>query len=548
MAKADKRPRALREPIVVPPQRAVSIRTRLFLSDAEADTLRIVGGHLGRLAARDLKARCRAGVDHDAVEWARRKRDLTPESSARWAGAITRANNALWTTARRNQAAHLSSLRSSTHAISRRLAQPVGSPGGELSPAGYPTKAAWFGKARRLDVLRARLRRVELDHQAGHVHVTIGGKKLARGRHGVDDVERPLSDWRDRWSAARLYLAAPGESGKKFGNQTIQVTPDGQVSVRLPEPLCAMANDVHHRLTLSRRIAFSHRGAQWADRVRANGSVAYAISFAPDRRRWYITATWQPGNQVTDAPIARGRTIGVDTNANHLAAWQLDENGNPIGAPRRFALDLSGATAHRDAQVRHAVSQLLHWARRTGTEVIAVEDLDFGRSKTREHFGKRKWFRNLVSSFPTTHVQSRLGAMASEAGLTVIAVDAAYTTRWGKQHWLHAMPPRFQTTGHDAAAIVIGRRAQGLAARRRTPPPPRHRSDGAGHRSVQAARHEPGREEVRPDQTGPPTGSARPLDRGTRRTSVPKTVRGTRDEAGTDLARRRGTVSHGWPP
>jgi len=52
----------------------------------------------------------------------------------------------------------------------------------------------------------------------------------------------------------------------------------------------------------------------------------------------------------------------------------------------------------------------------------------------------------------------------------VIAVDPAYTSRWGAEHWL--APLRQQAspvpaTGHHAAAVVIGRRALGYRARRR---------------------------------------------------------------------------------
>jgi len=42
---------------------------------------------------------------------------------------------------------------------------------------------------------------------------------------------------------------------------------------------------------------------------------------------------------------------------------------------------------HRDAQIRHALTRLLHWASRSGVKAIAVEDLDFGAEKTREKHG-----------------------------------------------------------------------------------------------------------------------------------------------------------------
>ena len=44
--------------------------------------------------------------------------------------------------------------------------------------------------------------------------------------------------------------------------------------------------------------------------------------------------------------------LGVDTNADHLAAWHLDPHGNPIGAPLRFGYDLSGTTAPRSLAER----------------------------------------------------------------------------------------------------------------------------------------------------------------------------------------------------
>ena len=58
--------------------------------------------------------------------------------------------------------------------------------------------------------------------------------------------------------------------------------------------------------------------------------------------------------------------------------------------------------------------------------------------------------------------------MTANAGLHVIAVDPAYTSRWGGEHWLAPLRERDNTTtGHHAAAVVIGRRAHGHRARRR---------------------------------------------------------------------------------
>jgi hypothetical protein len=78
----------------------------------------------------------------------------------------------------------------------------------------------------------------------------------------------------------------------------------------------------------------------------------------------------------------------------------------------------------------------------------------------------------LISGIPTGKLKARLVSMATELGLAVVAVDPAYTTRWGAQHWHKPMAAPSRTiTGHDAASIAIGRRALGHPIRRRTAPP-----------------------------------------------------------------------------
>lgn len=120
-------------------------------------------------------------------------------------------------------------------------------------------------------------------------------------------------------------------------------------------------------------------------------------------------------------PRSRGN-FSVDTNADHFAAWRLDEHGNPMGAPRRFFYGLDGPATHRDAQIRHALTRLLHWARRKGVS-IAIEDLDFGAEKTREKHGRRKRFRKLISGMPVAKLRARLVSMAAELGITIVVVD-----------------------------------------------------------------------------------------------------------------------------
>jgi IS605 OrfB family transposase len=474
--------------------------------------LRVVGDHLGTLAGRDLKARCAAGVEHDTDQWAERKRTLTQEASSRWAGSITKATHDQWALSRRAQLAHIQSLQAGVRTITHRLSLPVGEKGSKRAPGGYRTKQEWFTKSRRLHLLEDRLIAERADHEAGRVRVARGGKRLLGTRHNLKAANLTEAEWRERWEAERRFLQADGESGKRYGNETIRLTPDGEASIKLPAPLAHLANAPRGRYVLTGTVVFHHRGDEWADRVTGNRAVAYRIHQDVQRGRWYLTASWSipPVKTVPpDAARASG-LIGVDTNADHLAAWRLDPHGNPCGEPRRFFFDLSGTADHRDAQVRHALIRLLHWAARRGL-AIGIEDLDFSEEKTREKHGRRKRFRKLISGMPVSKLRARLVSMAAELGLTIVAVDPAYTSRWGAQHWQKPLTSNNRkTTRHDAAAVAIGRRALGHPIRRRTAPPPHNQSDRAGHRTVQARPGVSGREETRPSIPGQRTRSVCP--------------------------------------
>ncbi|MFE5709787.1 IS200/IS605 family accessory protein TnpB-related protein [Streptomyces sp. NPDC056501] len=516
----------------------VAVRDRLKnLTSEDDEVLRVVGEHLGRLASRDLAARCADAGDHTSDTWAARKQGLTAESSSRWAGSITKATHDQWALSRRCQLAHIQNLEAGVRTLMHRLSLPLGEKGTRRAAGGYRSRGEWFHKSRRLHILEHRLDVVRAEREAGVVHVVRGGRKLLNNRHHLDKAQLTEAEWRQRWEAERWFLAADGESGKPLGNETIRVTPHGEVSIKLPAPLADLANAKHGRYVLTSRVVFAHRGQEWADRVAADRAVAYRIHLDVERGRWYLTASWQRLVVKTiplDTARAKGM-IGVDTNADHFAAYHLDPNGNPVGDPMRFPYDLSGTADHRDAQIRHAITRLLHWAQGCGVAAIAIEDLDFTAEKSREKHGRRKRFRQLISGIPTGKLKTRLVSMAAEMNFAIVAVDPAYTSQWGGRHWQKPMAtPRRKMSRHDAASVAIGRRALGYPIRRRTTPPPQHQSDAAGHRTAQAGPETQEREETRPPVTER-AHDARPragTQNGTRATSASKTVRDARS-AGT---------------
>ena len=195
--------------------------------------------------------------------------------------------------------------------------------------------------------------------------------------------------------------------------------------------------------------------------------------------------------------------VVVDVNHGHLAMAVVAPDGNVLGTPATIPLDLAGRpTSTRDGRLRAAISALITSAGEHGARAIVIENLDFAatraegreRAGTRPSLGRRgRAFRRMVTGIPTGKFRGRLGQMASNAGLHVIVVDPAYTSRWGAEHWLGPLREHHpETTGHHAAALVTGRRGLGHRARRRA----------AGNRTApeEAARPAP----ARPGKPGSP--------------------------------------------
>jgi hypothetical protein len=155
---------------------------------------------------------------------------------------------------------------------------------------------------------------------------TGGAGRQASGPHPASLARPPSSPRAGGASAGRRHAGScrrTGSPGSGSGNETIRISPDGEVSIRLPAPLAYLANAPHGRYVLTGRVVFAHRGQEGADRVTANRAVAHRIHHDVDRGRWYVTASWQipVTRTIPLATALADGVVGVDMNADHLAAW-----------------------------------------------------------------------------------------------------------------------------------------------------------------------------------------------------------------------------------
>ena len=486
-----------------------------------------IGVFLGSVYRGELAGRIGCGVldrQGRAVWRAERKRAVTAVSSSRWAGAITRAAEEQFQLGMRGLAAQVADLRAAVQVLAARCALRPGElvpqdSDGAVMPRrgrrcrGYRSGAERFAKTRRLAVLRRRLAKVEAALAAGRPSMVVGGKRLWRTRNHLDATDMTEPQWRQRWDGARMFLTADGESGKALGNETIRVDADGHLRIKTP---AALAEQFGTHVVIEAAVGFAHRGEEWAARVAGRRAVRYDISYDPVRDRWYLDASWTttPEPACDLAELRAGRVLGVDLNAEHLACCVLDASGNPVGAPTTIEVLTAGlAASRRDGRVRAAITGLLDHARDTGCGAVVVENLDFAdaRATGRETLGRGprgKRLRRTVAGIPTGKFRHRLSAMATRRGIAVIGVDAAYTSKWGAQHWVKPLQQQTSdpVTRHHAAAVAIGRRGLGVAIRRRPagprsgqrtaagPPPARpdpHRRHGGRHGSSGPPTHPP---------------------------------------------------------
>ena len=490
--------RALIDPFVVGPPRAVSARTRLFPSDVDETVLREIGEHLGSLLRSDLAARCRLGAGPKHLGRAKRKRSLTSRCSSRWAGAITRVVGDMW----ERELLNLDDLevrdRRELAELDRRLVLPVGK-GKKKKKRGYATKSERFQKQRRRQKLAARLSDTENRLTEGRLSIVAGGKRLARKRHNLEEAGITLEEWCHHWDAKRMFIAADGEAGKAWGNETIRVAPHSNdeytVTIRLPAPLGHLSNTPGRTPTyrLSVPIRWHHLAEDWNAQASDDRAVGYHINYNADRERWYITASWsQPPKESSGVKEAAksGRCLAIDVNSGHIDARILDVHGNPIGRPMRETIPERGSSAHRLGVLREAVSQLVKRVEQQGVTVIAVEKLNFADLRTRQK-GRRgkagRATRRKVCGIPTAKFVHTIASAAYRHDMAVIAVDPAYTSIWGARWWKKPLDRSCRQRGdrHQAAAVVIGRRSQGHSAKRKSSQSPCRPEDRYGKATVQ---------------------------------------------------------------
>ena len=182
--------RKLALPFVAAAPTGGSTPTSMYVTAVEHDVLVTVADHLGRLASKDLAARCKLGKGPKHAGRADRKRMLTGECSSRWAGTITRRSADMWERQKLNYIDELTNKRAAVKPITARLKKPVGE-------GGYGSKQMRYAKQQRLQHLQQRVAWLEDRLTAGRMSIVRGGRDLLNNRSNLQAAELTAQHWRE---------------------------------------------------------------------------------------------------------------------------------------------------------------------------------------------------------------------------------------------------------------------------------------------------------------------------------------------------------------
>ena len=325
-------------------------------------------------------------------------------------------------------------------------------------------------KGRRLANLEHRLKVLQAELKAGLVRLCFGSKRLWRKQHhleanGYASHEEWLQDWRQARSDEFFVLGSRDETA---GCQlcVAGIAEDGSLTLRLRMP--GSLAERHGKYVEISGVQFAYgqeqvlaalgRNAEYVAFRREHGEKlaratglgqALSYRFKRDGKGWrvFVTTEMQDVSVVTDK---RRGAVGVDLNADHLAACETDASGNHVHA-FRVPLVTYGKSRHQaEALIGDAVARIVEYARRVGKPIV-IERLDFRQKKAALEGESRKYSRMLASFLSRGHRE----------GVGIHQVNPAFSSVIGRVKFMD----RYGLSVHQAAALVLARRLLGCSER-----------------------------------------------------------------------------------
>ena len=315
-------------------------------------------------------------------------------------------------------------------------------------------------KKRRLTRLQYKLEKMQLDDKDGNVSLCFGSKKLFKAQHNLEENGFVSHDaWREVWQAKRASeFFVIGSKDETAGCQgcVMILGADDNVCLRLRLPNSLVTREAKY-LQFPIELNYGKSAILYA----LANHTAINYRFKRDSKGWRIFIT-------VDAPVVELVTkpslgmLGVDINADHLAIAETDRFGNFLKALRIPLNTYGKSSAQTQAVIGDAVKQLFDFAK-DKQKPIVIEKLDFTKKKAELYAAAKdkhqKRYARMLSSLAYNQVKEVIKARGFDKGIEILEVNPAYTSVIG--FWKFAT--RYGISGHQAAALVIARRALRLS-------------------------------------------------------------------------------------
>lgn len=309
--------------------------------------------------------------------------------------------------------------------------------------------------ARRIARLKDRLQRLNADRQAGMARICFGSKRLFRAQRALQ--ANGYADhvaWRSAWQHARssqfLVLGSKDETGGCQGCVAVHQGA-GVFGLRLRLPNRAS----------EKYVVFAVRFAYGWERLVRALDLGQAISyrFLRDEKGWRVFASSavEASSYISDLGCG---ALGVDLNADHVAACVMKHDGNPVETFRLPLVTYGASSDRAEALIGECVKSLVQRAVSLRVPIV-LERLEFSKKKALLRAERGARYARMLSSFSYVCFRQMLCARAQDAGIEVIFVNPAYSSLIGR----HKFAPRYEISTHAAAALVLARRAKRFSER-----------------------------------------------------------------------------------
>ena len=332
------------------------------------------------------------------------------------------------------------------------------------------------GRCQRVKKLSGKLATLESHQEAGTIPTVIfGGRTLWRK---VTKGRATREEWRN---ARRNRLYSRGDKTKQGNPQLRLAYQDGEFGLSVTLSHLAESGRRAPRITGKLWLPSKYQLKIW-EILLSGAPYTIELIKKDNRYRAYITFDLEQPALVTSL---RNGYLGVDTNPDGIALASIDYFGQPEPWPKGFAIsrpealhkfdgefqvtvhpngflyikipELAYSRGHRRAYLIGVLAQaVVNIAEQLG-KPIALEKLNFG--KGRLDTGKK--FNRMAANFPHAKLIEAVIRRAYKQGVGIKPVSAVHTSTIGR--WKYEQ--RYGVTTHQAAALVIARRAVGFRER-----------------------------------------------------------------------------------